>query len=367
MRLTFILLLLLHGAIHLMGSAKAFQWAPLAALREDITPLAGALWLLCALLLCTSALLLGTSQRYWWVPAAAGVMLSQALIASQWADARVGTLANLVIAVPVLLAIADLRSASLSSRFHADTRALLAATSPATASPVTDSELERLPPLVRAYLRRARVIGQPHVTSLRATFQARFRSGPAAPWMDATVTQYESFKPYGRLFFMRTSRGGLPLHAFHRYVDSAATFTVRAAGLVTVIDAAGPIMTQSETVTLLNDICILAPSALVDAPITWQTIDDTSVRAEFTNAGHTIAAVLTFDALGDLVNFRSDDRHQYDGKVDKLLPWLTPVSGYRAFGNVRLAAVGEARWLEAAGEWTYGRFVLQDIAYNVKR
>ena len=140
---------------------------------------------------------------------------------------------------------------------------------------------------------------------------------------------------------------------------------VRVAGLVPMIDASGPIMTQSETVTLFNDMCILAPATLIDSTIEWSAVDATHVRATFANAGHRIAAVLTFDAAGDLINFRSEDRHQYDGKVDRLVPWLTPVSGYRQFGHVRLAEIGEAQWEESDGPWTYGRFVLQRIDYNV--
>ena len=257
-----------------------------------------------------------------------------------------------------------LRGRSLTAQFRADTQALLAAADPPPSALVSESDLDHLPPLVRGYLRRAGAVGKPRVTSLRATFQADFRSGASAPWMRATVTQYETFRPYGRLFFMRASRVGVPIHAYHRYVGLQATFTVRVAGLFTVIDASGPVMTLSETVTLLNDICVLAPSALIDAPIVWQPLDSLHVRAAFTNAGYTVSAVLTFDAAGDLVNFRSEDRHQYDGKVDRQLPWLTPLSEYRDFGAARLAAVGEARWLEQGKEWTYGRFVLASIAYN---
>jgi hypothetical protein len=32
---------------------------------------------------------------------------------------------------------------------------------------------------------------------------------------------------------------------------------------------------------------------------------------------------------------------------------------------VRLAAYGETRWLLPEGEFTYGEFDLQDVAYNV--
>ena len=67
-------------------------------------------------------------------------------------------------------------------------------------------------------------------------------------------------------------------------------------------------MTKSETVTLLNDIVVMAPAAVLDLPFTWETLSDRTLRATFSNAGYTVSAELTFDAAGDLVGFISNDR-----------------------------------------------------------
>jgi hypothetical protein len=53
----FILLVLLHGLIHLMGFAKAFDLASFEQLRVPISPAVGLLWLAAALLFVASALL----------------------------------------------------------------------------------------------------------------------------------------------------------------------------------------------------------------------------------------------------------------------------------------------------------------------
>ena len=125
-------------------------------------------------------------------------------------------------------------------------------------------------------------------------------------------------------------------------------------------------MTRSETVTLFNDICVLAPAALLDAPVTWRPLGEREVEATYTNAGHTIRAVLTFDATGDLVGFASNDRLQSDGQTTRRLPWSTPVSGFREFAGARLPTEGHARWREPDGEeWTYGEFTLERIDYDV--
>jgi hypothetical protein len=237
-----------------------------------------------------------------------------------------------VVVVALALVLLDLRPSSLRSRYRAD-------------------------------LRDAKA----RVRALHAQFHARFRTKPDAPWMTASVEQFDLFAPGGaeRLFFMKASRAGVPFVAFHRYAGGAATMEVRLAGLIPVVDARGPEMTQGETVTLFNDICFLAPGALVGAPVTWKVLGDRQVRATYTNAGKTISADLTFDAAGDLVGFVSPDRYQSDGKTNRLLPWSTPIGEYRDFGAARLAGYGEARWREPAGEWTYGQFWLDQITYDV--
>ena len=140
---------------------------------------------------------------------------------------------------------------------------------------------------------------------------------------------------------------------------------VTVAGAFQLENARGPEMDRAETVTLFNDMCLLAPATLIDPALSWTALDASRVRGEFVNAGHRVSAELTFDESGDLVNFRSDDRYQNDGKVERRLPWSTPVSGYRDLDGGRLFHAGDACWIENGREWVYGHFELQRIDYNL--
>ena len=143
---------------------------------------------------------------------------------------------------------------------------------------------------------------------------------------------------------------------------------VRIASLIDQFAASGPEMDRSETVTLLNDLCVLAPAALLDAPITWGEATERTAVVRLDHAGHAVSATLTFDDAGDLVGFVSQDRSQTaDGKTYRQLPWSTPLRDHRDFAGVRLPARGDAIWLAPEGEVAYGRFDLEDIAYNVDR
>lgn len=268
-----------------------------------------------------------------------------------------------LIVVAVVVAVLGWQSQRLPAAFKREVRAELRASSPSAM--VTDADLATLPHAVATYLRRSGVVNHSRVKNFHAEFAAEMRGGPDEPWMQATADQYEFFNPMARLFFMRASRSGVPFKVFHRYAGDAATMDVRVAGIVPIVSLSGTEMTKSETVTLFNDMCVLAPATLIDAPVTWVVRDEHTVRGTFTNAGYTVRADLIFDDDGDLADFRSDDRSMSEGKTMRRLPWNTPLSDYRSFGDVRLAAVGEARWTDGGRTWTYGRFVLKSIRYNV--
>ncbi len=87
----FILLLCLHGLIHLIGFAKAFNLAPVSQLTSGITRTAGLLWLLTTVLFTGSTILFIWNKNIWWMPAVLAVSLSQILIFISWQDAKYGS------------------------------------------------------------------------------------------------------------------------------------------------------------------------------------------------------------------------------------------------------------------------------------
>jgi hypothetical protein len=185
--------------------------------------------------------------------------------------------------------------------------------------------------------------------------------------MSFTGKQYNGYDPPSRLFLMDASMFGVPFQAFHRFVGTSATMRVKIASLVPVVDAKGPAMDKSETVTLFTDSCVFAPGALLDRNIQWHVVDDRTVNAAFTNGNYTIHATLSFNAAGELVDFVSDDRSaaSADGKSFTPTRWSTPLGEYRAFGPRRLMGRGEAVWHSGAGRYAYLRFELDSVEYNV--
>jgi hypothetical protein len=85
--IAFAALLVIHGALHLLGFAKAFGLAELPQLRQHVTPMFGLLWLLAAFLFVAAAVALFAWPRAWWAIGAAAVVVSVAVIVPSWPDA----------------------------------------------------------------------------------------------------------------------------------------------------------------------------------------------------------------------------------------------------------------------------------------
>jgi hypothetical protein len=366
MRWLFAFIVVIHGLIHLMGPAKAFGWAELPDLTQPVSRWMGVVWALAGVLTVAAAVAFFAWPRGWWILGAAAVVLSQAVILSAWTDAKFGTLANVILLLGVAFGYFTQGPTSFRAEYERGVHEGLARA--AETRILAEADLAPLPDPVRRYLRATGWVGQPRVANYRIRFRGRIRSGPDARWMPFEADQQSFADRPTRLFWICATMMGVFIDGLHRLADGHATMRIKPLGVFTVVDVAGPEMDQAESVTLFNDMCIMAPATLIDPAVTWEPVDARTAKARFTHAGHTIAATLFFDDEGLLRNFVSDDRFALtDGKTLHAWRFSTPIQEYRGYGVFRLASRGEARWHPPTGEYVYGEFEMLDIAYNVRQ
>ena len=347
MSMAFAVLLAVHGLIHLVGLTRP-------------NPV---LWGTAAALFAAAAVTLFLWPRWWWALGFAAVTVSTIAIAQSWTEARAGTAVNAVIVSGVILGFMAQGPFSLRAQYDRDVRHGLAR--PERPETVRDEDLAGLPAPVRRYLRRSGVIGQPRVHSFRVRMHGRIRSGPDAPWMPIAAEQVSFVDVPARLFYLTGRMRGIPVQGFHRYVGASASMIVKAAAVVPVARASGSEMDRAETVTMFNDMCVMAPATLAGSGIAWMELDDRRARGRFTNGNHTITAELVFNDQDELINFWSDDRSVIGAAGQaRRIRWSTPVGSYRTFGQVRVASYGAGHWHEPAGEYAYIELVIDDIQYN---
>lgn len=269
----------------------------------------------------------------------------------------------LLILVIVVIGLLTWSFNHFEQEYHRDVQLALQQNKAPASDLLLEKDLKHLPAPVQRYLRYVGVVNQPKVKNVRIVFKGQMRD-KGKDWFPFRSEQYNGFEKYTRLFFMKGKMFGLTVPGYHAYQNGTASMRIKLFGLFPIVSIKGQELFKAETVTIFNDMCLLAPATLIDSRITWETIDDLTAKATFTNEGVSIQATLYFNAKGQLVNFISDDRYAVSDM--KRYRFSTPVSGYKKFKGFEVMSFGEAVWHYPDGEFVYGKFELQEIEYNVE-
>ncbi len=356
LKIIFIIITAIHGLIHLMGFVKAYNLVEIPQLTGNISKPIGILWLITSMLFLVSGGLFLAKKEWWWLIALVAVILSQLIIIISWDDAKFGTILNIFILLVVIVSIGGY---FFEQNYRKDVTNSLLRSQGVFNDVVTENDLTHLPRPVSKYLKYVGVIGKPKVNNVYVVLEGQMRER-GKDYFSFTSEQYNFYDEPSRLFFMKAKMFGLNVLGYHRYMGNKAGMDIRIFGLFSVVKHDD--LFAAETVTLFNDICLLSPAKLIDKNIIWREIDDLTVKAEFTNKGVTISAILYFNEAGQLVNFVSDDRIAVADM--KKYRFSTPISQYKNINGYNLPSYGEAVWHYPDGEFVYGKMWIRDVKYN---
>jgi len=355
MRYILAVIILVHGLIHFMGFATAFNYGNMSQISKEISKPFGMLWLSTAFLFIAATLLYLLKKDAWLFFGFTAVIISQILLITVWKDAKFGTIANIIILVAVVL---NWGSYHFEKGYQKDVKENLLRTNGLKTDLLAERDLLLLPEPVQRYLKYTGVLNKPKLKNVRIVFEGQMRE-KGKDFFPFTCVQYNFFDEPTRLFFMKGSIKGFTVPGYHKYSNATAMMDIRLFGLFSVVKITGEDMNKAETVTLFNDMCLMAPATLIDKRITWQDIDSNSTKAIFTNHGISITAILYFNAQGQMINFISNDRDVNHN------PFSTPVSNYKNINGINIMTYGEAIWHYPDGKFVYGKFNLKEIEYNV--
>jgi hypothetical protein len=352
-------IMLIHGLIHFMGFAKAYGYGNITQLTKDISKANGILWFLVAILFVLAMVLFLFKKESWPYIAIVAAVISQILIITVWKDAKFGTIANVIV---LLVAIAAWSSQQFEATFVKDVKSHLLKASTIQTDLLTEADIVSLPMPIKKYIRYAGAINKPKVKNMKIVFDGEMRD-KGKDFFKFTSVQYNFFDDPTRLFFMKAKMYGVPVPGYHCYQNATATMQIKLLGLFNVVNVKGNEMNKAETVTLFNDMCLMAPASLIDKRIEWTAIDSLSTKATFANGINKITATLYFNEQGQLINFTSDDRYAITDM--KKYRFSTPVKDYVDKGGRKIMSYGETIWHYPDGEFVYGKFTLKSIEYNV--
>ncbi|MES1204710.1 MAG: DUF6544 family protein [Pseudomonadota bacterium] len=357
-------LMILHGVIHALGVAKACGLPALAQVNmghllesSESKRIIGLFWgATCLTLLGAGAMLMVGVER-WWVAAAVGLALSQFLIIGAWSSAKVGTIANVLLAIPVLVAAA-------TGHFHGQTAASvdrLRATVPEIqGAVVTAVELQRFPPPVRRWLAASGIVGRGRAKRVRLRQEGLLRTSPEGSWMPAQARQEFTVDEPAFVWAVDVTMGHvLPVVGRDSYLGGHGRMLIKAAGLVTVVDGQGAKIDQGTMLRYLGEI-VWFPSAALAPYIRWEAIDDARATATMTHAGSSVSAVFTFDEQGRMVRLTAK-RYSGAGNDAVLENWEVPAHKWGRLDGILIPVEGSVVWKRAAGDFDYFRWRITEL------
>lgn len=364
MRILLAVLILVHGLIHLMGFVGELSLAKLEGVAPTELPppwkqLLGVSWLLVTLLFLGTfgAVLLGRPS--WWMLGLPAVLLSQGLIFIAWTNAKYGTLANLILLVPLILAVGASR---FDHRVDAEVHALFTRAR-GSSSASSAAAIEALPPPVRRWLERSGAAERPAARVTRLKQSGRLRTAPDAAWMPAVAHQYFSWDPPGFVWRTHVSMlKVLPVEGRDLYAEGRGQMLITLGGLVPIVDGRGERIDQGTLLRFLGEL-VWTPSAALQPYLRWAPMDERHARVTMSHEGVSGDAELEFDAEGRFVALRAR-RYMGEGAEAQLHDWRVRAEAWARFDGVEIPSQGVVGWALPEGEFEYYRWTITDLAFD---
>lgn len=357
----FVFFVFAHGLIHFMGFAKAFGYGNITALTKEISKSSGTCWLITALLFCIAAILLVLKKENWPVVLITAIIISQIVIIISWKDAKFGTLANIII---LLVALPALATVYFNSMVNKEAETIFARTANNDNTIITTAMLGKLPPVIQKWLTHSGVTGKQKITTVRLKQKGTLRLKPASKWLPFEACQY--FTVEDPAFVWKAEVTMMPfikLYGRDKLENGNGALLIKALSLVTVAKGSNNDKTNSATlIRFLSETCWF-PTAALSNYIKWETVDSVTAKATMTYKNYSVSGIFKFNDAGDLISF-SANRYYGDDEKATLEKWLITVTGYKDFNGIRVPYKNKVTWQLKAGDFTWADIEVTAMDFN---
>ncbi|WP_340104919.1 DUF6544 family protein [Rhodohalobacter sp. 8-1] len=361
MTLLFILILFIHGLIHLIGYLKAYSLADLPDIRLSVSRPAGTLWLAASILFMGTAIVFYFSVNGWWAGGILAVVLSQGLVISAWRDAKFATIPNLIILLVSVIACANWL---FDRNVEADIKRILSEPEPAQNAILTSNAIEDLPPPVQHWMERSGAVGYEKISRVRLKQTGEMKTEPGQnEWADTEAEQV--FNVAVPSFVWAVEMEMMPmvtLSGQDLFVNGKGHMLIKLYSLISVVDEKGDKIDRGTLQRFLSEI-VWFPTAAINDYIEWEIIDSTAAEAVINWQDISEKVRFHFSENGD-VKCVTADRYMGGGEAAERRPWEVTVLETSEVDGLRIPTEVEVSWELDSGTFTWYRFLVTDIDYD---
>lgn len=264
-----------------------------------------------------------------------------------------------VVGAGVFLVLAGLLAAEL--RWRRATASLVAKLRPGRgaqgAPPYSASELEGLPPPVRAYFQTALCEGRTLATRVELEQEGEFLIRAPDGWRPFRAQEIMTAEPPGFLWDARIrTMPGFTVRVRDGLVAGAGTMEASLLGLFRLAASTGaPDITAGALHRYLAEAVWMPAALLPRFGVVWSALDHTTARATFTAGPATVSLDFRFGQDGLVETVYTPARARNVAGVGVPTPWRGRWFEYGEWGGMRIPLRGEVAWVLPEGPQVYWR------------
>lgn len=361
MKIAFLIIVLLHGLIHLLGFVKGFELKEVKELTLPISKPFGVVWLAATILFLPYGVLHLLNSKYSWLIGLIAVILSQVLIILFWKDAKFGTIPNIII---LAVSIVSFGYYNFQRIIQQETAQLLNKNAIVENRILNESDLDNLPFPVKNWLKNCGAIGKPFISLGKVTQTAEMQMKPDQEnWLTATATQYTTIDNPAFIWSVDVKMNSfLSFQGRDKYDDGKGEMLIKLNSLFNIVNERGEKLDEGTLQRYLGEM-VWFPSFALSSYITWEQIDENIAKATMTYKGTSGSGTFYFNSNGDITKF-SALRYKGNETDAKRHDWEMNILDYKTFEGIKVPAKMTSTWKLDDKDWTWLKLEVTDIKYN---
>jgi hypothetical protein len=361
MKIIFIIIVVLHGLIHVLGFVKAFELAAIRELTSHISRPFGIVWLICAVLFIFFAITYASGYTYGWIIGLIAVILSQIVIVYFWKDGKFGTIPNMII---LLVVIMSYGSYTFNKMVDSEIEEVLSFAKTTQPGIVTEEDILHLPAPVQRWITSTGIIGKPEVLWGYVKQTASMKMKPEQEeWYTAGAIQYSVIEPPA--FIWKVELDMMPvikIKGRDKFIDGKGEMLIKMNSLINIVHEKGEKLDEGTMQRFLGEL-VWFPSLALSPHITWEPIDEFSAKAAMQHKGTNGDGIFYFDEEGNFTKFIAMRFLTNEPDAIKY-PWILTVDDYAVFEGIKVPSEVKATWELEHTDWTWLDLKIEDIQYN---
>lgn len=228
---------------------------------------------------------------------------------------------------------------------------------------IREDMLHDLPEPVQRWLINSGVVGREEIQTVYLKQTGKMKLNPGQKnWIKSEAEQaFNTIQPQFT-WRVKTSMFGLPVVGRDDFNNGKGSMLIKLAGLIPVVNLAdNPKLNESTMQRFLGEI-VWFPTAALSPYITWEAVDESSVRATIEYEGIKGTALFYFNETGEPVKVIIP-RYR-DINDEEPTDWEADIKRVEGVNGIVIPVEVEASWLPEEGKFTWYVFEVHDVKYN---